>query len=396
MQTQMKIPARFAVLFTVALALRRAKRGTHPAVQKKPVAPSMSNESGTSAIRDCTCKYALESYQQWPLTAGGGGCVGGCGGTEFQAGHYGGTVKILSVWTTFWGELQAMQITYHDGQVVHVGDPTGAGDPVSITFGPGEYIVGNFRLAGAWGTGAPTTFMAFETSNGQYFEAGNSWTHEGESLFPTGNAYLAGFTGAVGGYIYRLGAIFWKPVSRVEYLDMEYPTLPSLGLGSPELINTRGYCNPTPLTLPTAALGFNRNITTGYEACLTSSIESQFGAGIGVSGGIPMIEVVDGSGEASWGLTASISTTNCETHTETTEKTLTFPSYNIPPETSFDYVFTQWSGTLQHLPFTATTKVTLNDSSTFVRSESGTYSGLAYTNTYEFYDNYMHPVTSCR
>jgi len=394
MQTQMKIPARFAVLFTVALAFRRAKRGTSPVVQRQLVAPSMSNESGASAIRDCTCKYGLYSYQQWPLTAGGYGCVGGCGGESFQAGHYGGTVKILSVWTSFWGDLHSMHITYHDGHVVHVGDSSQAsGGPFSITFGPGEYIVGNFRIAASW-DGGPPSWMAFETSHGQSFQVGSSWS--GEFLFPTGNAYLAGFAGAVGSDIQRLGAIFWKPVSRVEYLNMEYPTLPSLGLGSPDLISKRVYCNPAPIHLPTAALEFKRTITLGFEACLTSSIATQFGANIEVSGKVPKIEAVDGNAGASWGLTASLSTTNCETRTETIEKTLTFPSYDIPPETSIDYVFSQWSGTLQHLPFTATTRVTLNDSSTFVRSESGTYSGVAYTNTYEFYDNYMHPVTACR
>jgi len=238
--------------------------------------------------------------------------------------------------------------------------------------------------------------MAFETSNGQQFQVGNSVINDGEYFFPTGDAYLAGFAGAVGGYIYRMGAIFWKPVIRVDYLNMEYPTLPSLGLGSPDFLSKRVYCNPTPLVLPTAAMEVTRNITTGYEACLTSSIQTQFGSKTNVSGKIPMIEAAGGSSEASWGLTASITNTNCEKHTETEERKLTFPSYNIPAETSFDYVFTQWSGTLQDLLFSATVRVTLNDSSTYNRTENGTYSGVAYTNTYEFYDNHMHPVTSCR
>merc|ERR1740121_997564 len=246
----MKI-AGFAVALSVSLAFgaRKVRRQDKPedapdgSVEGggvRAAAMMRRNDTGTleTTLPECTCPASLWSYQSWPLINGGVGCIGGCGGTEVFVNHYGGTVQSLTVWQEYWWlDLKAIQVTYHDGHVAYFGNPSQGVNAASFTFYPGEYLVGDFRISSSW-NGGRAAFMGFETSMGRRFDFGDSGQHQ--FRFPTGGAYLAGFSGAVGSEIDRLGAFFWKPIASIEYINLNYPTLP-IPIGSPTEIAARKY-----------------------------------------------------------------------------------------------------------------------------------------------------------
>merc|ERR1719195_585624 len=39
--------------------------------------------------QSCTCSFWRKNWQQWPRSREGAGCIGGCGGHDFQIDHHG-------------------------------------------------------------------------------------------------------------------------------------------------------------------------------------------------------------------------------------------------------------------------------------------------------------------
>merc|ERR1719491_91822 len=282
----------------------------------------------------CTCSFGRYSFQQWPLTVENYGCVGGCGGGEFEINNYDGVVKSILLW--FRGgnsgnHIRAIRVVYEDGTVMERGGHDGS--PASFTFQPGEWIVGDLRLSpsgygsGRWGS------IGFTTNTGRTWNVGSRGT---EYYFPTGGttsraAYITGFSGASGSDIDRMGVIFWKPIIDTSYTSITYPTLSSAPkLTAPTEVRSRVFCNDGPFELPATERVLTSVVTVGSERCYTASFETTFAFSLKVSGGIPFIKEAEATAE--WSTTFSAGLENCRSQTDTRTETLTFPSFQIPPQ----------------------------------------------------------------
>jgi len=355
------------------------------------------SETNDTNIQSCGCRGPeLYSYQQWPLAQGTIGCIGGCGGSEFQINRRGGTIKQLMVWTNNArrrnSHIKAIRFTYNDDHAVLQGNPTGASGPWSHNFQPGEYVVDDLKLSGN-GRGKFLGSIEFTTSAGTEFKVGMTGPHRYH--FPTGGSYMAAFTGRVSDDgVHMLGVGFWKPIKEISYVSLTYPTLDSLvHIKNPERLNKRSYCNTLPFPVPNAGQKFERTVKTGTTSCLTSSSSSQFSHSVKVSGGIPFVAEVET--EMKWVESKSSVRENCKTKVTEEKRTLTFPNLMIPPGSSFDYTFSQWLGKLSSLPFRAVLRVTLKDNTSFLRNEIGTYTGVSFSAIREDFENYKANVTSC-
>lgn len=354
------------------------------------VAPALDTD-----MRSCGCRYSRYSYQVWPRNQNGGGCVGGCGGAEFQINRHGGTIKEMMVWTGTNDKnshIKAIRFTYHDNHRVVKGDSRGGGGPWTFRFNPGEYVVGDVALSGD-GRGRRLGSIRFGTSLGRTFDVGMRSPFR--YLFPSGNSYITGFMGRAGSDIDQLGFVFWKPITSITYESITYPTLQTLArIRAPARVESRTYCNAAPIPLPSAERWIFENVTTGENSCLESNMSTQFSASVRVSGGIPIVK--EFNGEAHWNVSASRSQQNCRNYSRTVAVNLTFPGISVPANTRFEYTYSQWKGTLNRLPFVATLNIRMNDGTSFKRRETGTYEGVSFNDIKESYDNFESNVTSCR
>jgi hypothetical protein len=379
---------------------RKGNRGPH-----QQVVPALSGDTNASdvlsgadvSIEACYCRFGVQSWQQWPLAIStGAGCIGGCGGSEFWIDRHGSTIKTMSVWFANGNSndyIKSIRVTWEDGHTVQKGSPTGS--PRSFTFNAGEWVVGDLRLSGN-GIGTRLGSIAFDTSADRKFDVGKRDPRR--YYFPTGGSltrpvHMAGLSGSSGSDIDRMGVLFWKPIADTSYLNINYPTLATQGrLTSPTEVRSRVFCNDGPHPLPATERTLSEVVTVGREACLTTSLETQFSMSITVKGGIPFIK--EGEASASWGLTAGLGTKNCKTVTSTKNETLKFPSFDIPPYTRVRQTFSQWAGSLSSLPWTATLQVTTTDGTTFQQNKEGFYRGVSYNDVHLAY-NTDSDVTQC-
>lgn len=363
---------------------------TVDAASEAEVAPSGDD----SSIESCKCRFSRYPYQVWPRNQAGSGCIGGCGGAEFQINRHGATIKQLTVWTAGgrWDLIKAIRFTYHDDHRVVKGRPEGAGGPWSFTFAPGEYVVGDLALSGD-GRGLRLGSIKFTTSAGNTFDVGLRKPYR--YLFPSGGSYITGFMGRAGDDIDMLGVIFWKPITSISLENLTYPTLSSLpALSNPKQVTSRTYCNSLPMPVPVPVESINKTVTTGFETCLNTSTNLQFAGNIKINGLIPQIGAKY-EGEAKWDLRTEINTTNCKQYTETRNRSLVFPAMEVPATTSFNYVYTQFSGTLNALPYTAKLRIQMSDGTSFVRTESGVYTGVSYDDVHHKFFGHNSNVRSC-
>jgi len=359
------------------------------------VVPALTQEVSMSDIEpECTCSFARYSWQQWPTESGGAGCIGGCGGGEFQIDRYGRTIRTIAIWFNGGNSndyIRAIRVTYEDGHAEEVGGREGSAR--SFTFKVGEWVVGDLRLSGN-GIGTRLGSIAFDTNLGNKFDVGKR--DPTRFYFPTGGTasrpvHLAGLSGAGGSDIDRLGVIFWKPISSTTYLSINYPTLEQQSrLTVPTQVDLRAFCNDGPCGVPTIEKKETEIVVTGSEHCLTTSLETQFTYGLTLTGSVPFIKEAQYSAE--WSLNAAVGTNNCWSETRTKNTSLVYPVFTIPPYTRVRQIFQQWSGILSSLPFTATLRVTTTDGTTFNRNEEGVYNGVRYNTEYLSYSWDPDPV----
>jgi len=366
--------------------------------EAKPVMKMLTANVLGAGARSCICRISIwPHYQQVPRASQNNnvGCMGGCGGREFQINRFGATVRSLTVWTVSSSpdsHIRAIRVTLSDGYNTVVGSPGGAHGPWMFTFQPGETVVGDLRLSGVDRGGGRLAAIAFSTSGGRSFDVGTRRVER--YLFPTGNAFMAGFMGRAGTDVDQLGVVFWKPIRSIVYESLTYPTLTSLTrITSPDQVASRTYCNNAPFPLPFFAEEISREVQIGSESCIETSATTQFGMSLSVSGGIPGIVEIGGGGE--WQVSQSRQFTNCRTRRETRRQTFTSLPIELPGNSRIEFVFSQWTGRLNHLPFEATLRITLQDGATFTRRETGTYTGVWFTAVTQSWDNWQNGTTRC-
>jgi len=380
------------------------KLGAEPS--QEHVAPA--SETNDTNIQSCGCPRIRNqySYLQWPESIEGYGCVGGCGGSEFRPINRAGvTIKELLVYTRTTRRrrdghrrrrrrhIKAIRITYNDDHRELLGTLNGDfSSPKSFKFLPGEYVVDDLKLSGAAGF---LEGIEFKTSGGRTFKAPDH-IYDRQYLFPTGNSYMAAFTGRESDTgVTLLGVIFWKPISHVTLGNLKYPTLDSLAhMKSPVYIGSKAFCNLTPLGQKGHAEKLVKRVKEGTESCMQSTSSRQFGMSVKTSGGIPLVVQVET--EAWWKVSTSSTRSNCQTKVVETTRNLNFVSPWMKPFTKFDRVFSQWQGTLSRLPYTAVARITFTDNKSIYRRESGTYEGVSFQKIHDTAENYATNITSCR
>jgi len=355
-------------------------------------APELSADSNT-----CYCAGGpLFNNERTPKDDAGGGCVGGCGGSPFTIHKEGGIVSSIRVWYGTHVDkndgIKAIRIRYFGDDNDHViGHPTYGPDSKEITFQPGETIKGDMTLSGN-GFGTRLGYVAFSTSGGQKFEAGqNGHT---KYLFGSGDSFVAGIKGRAGDDINQLAFIFWKPIQSLYFTGISYPTLDSMTkIKAPAVIASQDYCNDNDEPRPFAGQTVEKTETSGHDSCFTASATETFGMSISVKGGIPDIEEV--TEESHWSVSSTQEFKNCKQHSSSNKVTLTFPSPNLQPHTRTSYQYTQWQGAVTDLPFQATLSVHFNDGSSISRTEKGTYAGTSYLSVQQSWTKEEKNVKSC-
>jgi len=371
------------------------KLGAEPS--QAEVAPA--SETNDTNIQSCSCRIGMYSYQQWPKAQGRYGCIGGCGGSEFQINRAGVTIKELLVLTGDGrrrraGHIKAIRFTYNDNHREWVGDPKfDASGPKEFKFQPGEYVVGDLQLSGN-GKGEFLGSIEFETSAGNVFKVGLQKPQR--YRFPSGDSYMAAFAGRdERNGVKALGVIFWKPIRDVTLGNLDYPTLNTLArMKSPAYIGSKTFCNANSFWRKFTQETLTKRVKEGSESCMKSTSFWQFGLSVKSSGGIPLVAQVEK--EASWVKSESTERSNCKTKLVEEARILNFPGPNMAPFTKADWVFSQWQGTLRRLPFTAVARITFKDGTRIYRRESGTYEGVSFQKIKENFENEETNITSCR
>jgi len=345
----------------------------------------------------CDCASVdLETYEHWPSNDAGGGCVGGCGGSDFYHHQPKGVVRSLTVWYNGHVDensgVKAIRLEYFNDLNTYVYGHSEAGpSSKTIRFQPGETIVGDVTLSGN-GFGSRLGFIQFSTSAGQHFAAGQD-SHT-KYLFPSGNSFISGVAGKSGWDIDQLAFIFWKPLKGLQYLDISYPTLDSLSkTKSPKVVASFNYCNDNDVERPFASSSRNVAETTGSDSCFTASFSETIGASLTVEASIP--DLADVSAETHWEMSAQQEFTNCHQHSETTTQEVHFPALTLAAHKRTEYQYTQWQGSLSSLPFTATLRMAFTDGSTYQTTESGSYQGTAFMSIQQSWTDEVTGVTSC-
>jgi hypothetical protein len=350
----------------------------------------------------CSCPSThLFKNERLPVNDHGGGCVGGCGGDDFAIHKEGGIVRKLQVWYGTYDSdsegIRAIRIAYFGDVEDHTIGTPGA-EYAEITFSEGETIQGDVTLSGN-GFGTIAGYIKFSTSKGQNFEVGNNW--HTKYLFDSGDSFLAGIRGRSAswghdGYkLNSLSFIFWKPVQSVVMTGISFPTLSSLGsVTSPKIIASQTYCNDNDEKRPSAGQTVKKTVTVGTDSCFTFSASETYGASVEVKAGVPQIGG-DVTAKAHWELSASQELKNCETRSDTEERTITFPSPDMEPHTRMTYQFTQWEGSLSSLPFKASLEIRFSDHTSIALSETGLYKGISYSSVMQSWTNEERGVTKC-
>jgi hypothetical protein len=361
-------------------------------IQELAVAPELSADS-----QACTCAGgALFNNERTPKNDAGGGCVGGCGGEPFTIHKQGGIVRSITVWYGTHVDkndgIKAIRIAYFGDDDDHViGKPENGPESKKISFQPGETITGDMTLSGN-GFGTRLGYIAFSTSAGQKFEAGqNGHT---KYLFDTGGSFVSGIKGRAGDDINQLAVIFWKPIRSLHFTGISYPTLDTMTkIKAPAVIASQDYCNDNDEARPFAGQTIEKTETNGHDSCFTASATETFGESITVKASIP--DLVDVTDETHWSISSTQEFKNCKQHSSSSKVTLTFPSPNLKAHTRTSYQYTQWQGAVSDLPFQATLNVQFTDGSSISRTEKGTYAGTSYLSVQQSWTKEQKNVKKC-
>jgi len=357
-------------------------------ITEASMSPTLSASSGR-----CHCpSVALFSNERWPTDDSGGGCTGGCSGAPFTVHKEGAIVRAIHVWSGS-NSIAAIQISYFNSlDDVTVGTPANGPTSKSITFQPGETLKGDVTLSGD-GHGNVLGYIAFSTSAGQNFAAGNSG--HTKYVYDSGNSFISGILGLQGDYIYSLAFLFWKPIQSLYYVGVSYPTLDSQAkVLSPTVIASQEFCNDNDVPRPFAGLPTQQaKVTTGHDSCFSASATETFGMSLSVTAGVPAIESEKTT--MSWSISGTQSFKNCDQHSTSSTSTLNFPSPSIAAHTRTSYQYTQWQGVLSSLPFTATLQVKFVDGSSINRTETGNYKGTSYLQVMQSWTKEQKGVQNC-
>lgn len=361
-------------------------------IQEVAITPVLSADSDA-----CQCAGGpLFNNERTPGDDAGGGCVGGCGGQPFTLHKEGGIVRSITVWYGTHVDqndgIKAIRIAYFgDDNDRVIGKPENGPYSKKIDFQPGETIKGDVTLSGN-GFGTRTGYIAFSTSAGQKFAAGQDG--HTKYIFDSGNSLVSGIKGRSGDDINQLAFIFWKPIQSLYFTGISYPTLDSLTkIKSPAVIASQDYCNDNSKPRPFAGQSIEKTETSGHDSCFTASATEEFGESISVKASIP--DIVEVSEESHWSISSTQEFKNCQQKSSSVKTTLNFPSPKLDAHTRTSYQYTQWQGALSDLPFQATLKVSFSDGSSITRTEKGTYAGTSYLSVQQSWTREEHNVQDC-
>jgi len=260
-----------------------------------------------------------------------------------------------------------------DGTRFTVGSIPSHAPDASITFSPGETLVGDFELDGN-GIGTRCGRIFFKTSKGQTFEVGDQHT---PYIFDSGNSFLTGFFGLSGTEVDQLGLFLMKPIAFVTVQNVSYPTLDSYTFGLTPKIYQSKLCNDDPHTPQQQKATFTKTVGTSR----TWSVSTTFsvGASISVTAGVP--EIAEIHEEFHWDLsvTGSYSATQEDSHSQSMEYPVT-----VPARTLMVAQFSWWDSQCT-IPYTANLVLGFKDGSTAAFPIKDTFSGAFITNAVSNY-----------
>ena len=164
-------------------------------------------------------------------------------------------------------------------------------------------------------------------------------------------------------------------------------------MASPTQIVTHNYCNDNSVDRTFESFKEDKTVTTGFDSCFTASASFTFGETLSVEGKVPMLEKA--SAGTTWSATASLEFKNCKKTSDTDTQSLTYPAVTLKPHTRSSYVYSQYQGKLNALPYNALVKVTFTDGGTWTAQQSGTYTGTSYTSLDSYFTGEESGVTNC-
>lgn len=353
-----------------------------------------AEEMAKGVARDGPCGASIKykTYEQFLRTNKNMNWVGGCGGTFFDLSMYpAGVVESIEVWheRRFWNKLKVKWFNQRSEK--EAGKQ--GGDRSKFTFKRGEKVKGNIRVGTSPFLGGRFSYLKLITDKGRTFAAG-SGTENYYTMF-SGNSFLSGFRGAGGSDIDALGIMMWKPIKRVSLIDVLYPTLDvQAKIRSPIEIGSRTYCNPNTFPAPHASVTETKKVTEGTQACFSLGTDFEFGSSVTVSAGLPSFGMgAEASYEWKVGVTANVEM--CKDTVVETERTIEYPDWLIPAETSTSYHFTQWGGKLKNIDYTARVQIVTMDNNATYRDFVGTYNAASYSSINHAWTRAKEGVTSC-
>ncbi|RAL07684.1 uncharacterized protein BO97DRAFT_463410 [Aspergillus homomorphus CBS 101889] len=294
----------------------------------------------------------------------GNGTIGGNGGNHFWETKYdkGAMVEEIIVWKEG-NILRGLKLSWTDGSdSTMIGKSSGSSQ--SFTFKVKEKCT-EMVLRGN-GIGTRCGHIEFKTDQGNSF----SWGDGGSDNYymDVGSGFLVGFQGRANLDIDSLGPLFLKPLKSV-HSEVDYGDFPN---GAPD---------PTHITLDTQDFDGNHEYEWDFHGSKTKTttstwsqtLASSFDLQVKVKAGVPELAEVEST--IKWGLSAS--STHSQAEQDSSEIGWDVHSTVSPGQTVHCEAYC-FQGT-SDVDYTSTVTVTFQSGETLQFKESGTFSGVTYS-----------------
>lgn len=331
--------------------------------------------AGVQVGEDCKGHlFAYEEESHW--------CIGGFngGGKAYDHHHHGQPIKTLRVWMGGADDgVKAIQMeTFGDAHGKTFEDTIGIiparGADNTITFAPGEQIVGDITLCGN-GVGTRLGHIGFKTSKDQTFSAGDTHT---PYYNPADGTMLSGVFGHSGKDVNNLAFYLVKPIDHEEINNVHYPNLASRTTGTrPQILSFPG-CNDG--YSGTVTVQQTHKVTQGESSTwgISTTMGIEIGESTSVEAGIPELKVTS-TFSWKWSVSATSSYSRTFSTTTTDKHSFTLP---LEPRTRGTCTCQWFDSRINNLKYTGELTFVFKDGTNWNQSFSDYYQGV-YTTNYE-------------
>ncbi|NOU17376.1 MAG: hypothetical protein HOO91_07455 [Bacteroidales bacterium] len=298
--------------------------------------------------------------------------IGGHGGSPFSAsGKQLSLVKTIRIWKGTFDKhrmIKSIEVVFTDETIQKFGVSEGNLD-YEFTFEEKEFI----KKLSLWGNGNGKRFgkIYFETTNGKKFDTGHC-DGKDEFTINTGSGLWVGIEGTCGSDIDQCGFRFIKPISKMELINVIYPSLifDTLGI-APVSLDKYELINDSEVPIN---WHFAKSVAKDIEHTWGTTVGVEVWGEYSVKGGIP--EVVEIESKFGW----KVSATQFYQRTTKSTKILSWDNSGVlNPKESISLTALTRQGELPSLEVKGDMVISTTDGQSMSFPIIGNYKGIDYS-----------------